>query len=59
MKSYVTERQLRLVGKAWEIREWLRQQRRALGNDAVLTEVLASKTVHGDADIRRPALRVV
>ncbi|WP_442951612.1 Z-ring formation inhibitor MciZ [Paenibacillus sp. GYB003] len=45
MKSYVTEKQLRMVGKGWEIRERLRQWGAAEGSgQAELAALLAKLT---------------
>lgn len=59
MKSYVAERQIRLVGKGWEIREWLRRERRAAGNDAMLLETLARYSIGCKPGDRRSRLRVL
>ncbi|MFC0214251.1 Z-ring formation inhibitor MciZ [Paenibacillus chartarius] len=45
MKSYVAERQFRLAGKAWEVREYLRQQARAASSgDVLLADWLSVRT---------------
>jgi hypothetical protein len=59
MKSYVAERQIRLVGKGWEIREWLRRERRAAGNDAMLLETLERYSFSRKTGDRRSNLRVL
>lgn len=59
MKCYVTERQLRLAGKAWEIREWLRQQRRTAGDHTAICDLLARQTKHLPGSVRQPELKVV
>jgi len=44
MKSYYGNRQLRLVGKAWQIRGKLRQLRRESGDAVALQAMLRSRT---------------
>ncbi|MCZ8520616.1 MULTISPECIES: Z-ring formation inhibitor MciZ [Paenibacillus] len=40
MKSYVTEQQLRLVGKAWEIRKYLQRALERAAADVPLASIL-------------------
>lgn len=40
LKKYASDRQLRLVGKAWEIRHALRQEQRQKGGNTPLAETL-------------------
>jgi len=45
LKKYVSPHRLRLVGKAWEIRHALRQEKKRLGGRTSLAEMLAG--THG------------
>lgn len=48
MKSYVTETQLRLVGKGWEIRRHLRGMTGSAGDGRIELAVLLPKLIHAD-----------
>lgn len=41
LKKYVSPRKLQLVGKAWEIRHALRQEKKLLGGNTPLLELLS------------------
>jgi hypothetical protein len=43
LKKYITPRKLQLVGKAWEIRHALRQEKKLRGGQTPLIELLAPK----------------
>ncbi|WP_256758216.1 Z-ring formation inhibitor MciZ [Cohnella sp. WQ 127256] len=43
MKKYITPQKLQLVGKAWEIRHALRQEKKLRGGNFPLIELLSSK----------------
>jgi hypothetical protein len=56
MKSYIAQRQWRLVGKAWEIRTYLRAQMRTESEEAKLAEFLEKRTAScGGSGCRREA----
>jgi hypothetical protein len=42
LKRYATPQRLHLVGKAWEIRHVLRQEKRLRGGDTPLIEILSA-----------------
>ncbi|WP_281886717.1 Z-ring formation inhibitor MciZ [Paenibacillus sp. YYML68] len=59
MKIYAADRQLRLVGKCWEIRHYLKQQLEQAGRDATLDEFLGGRVIEpsGKMTLRKPAVR--
>jgi hypothetical protein len=45
LKKYVAPHKLRFVGKAWEIRHALRQEKKRLGGNLPLAELLSGKMI--------------
>lgn len=46
MKTYTTENQIRLVGRVWEIRHYLKMAQQRLTTDVRLLQFLAEQTGH-------------
>lgn len=49
MKTYMTENQIRLVGRVWEIRHYLKMAQQRLTTDVRLLQFLAEQTGHQSA----------
>jgi hypothetical protein len=47
LKKYATPKKLHLVGKAWEIRHVLRQEKKLRGGDTHLIEILSVSSRNG------------
>jgi hypothetical protein len=54
MKTYISEKQLSMVGRAWEIRRYLKMAQRKLTKDTSLLTYLAEQTDYAHAQRYAP-----